>query len=103
MARETERTLEARDATTIRLWSRRNTAEKVGDVSFYAGIARACRLPSAGGNGREEGRKSCRIPKPRATANSQAILRSPRAVREVVDFARKERAQREREKEREEP
>lgn len=43
--------------------------------------------------GREE-RKSCRTPKPRATANSQAILRSPRAVREVVDFAGEEERER---------
>lgn len=63
-------------------------AEKVS-MSLFARAFRSCRLPSAREERKEEERKSCRTPKPRATANSQAILRSPRAVREVVDSSRK--------------
>jgi len=81
------------------------TAGKVSDAGFWTYWSHARffrRLPSVKTEGEEEERKSCRTLKPRATANSQAILRSPRAVREVVDFAgrKREKADEERASER---
>lgn len=67
--------------------------EKVSDTSLFACAFRSRRLASAGEE-RKEGRRTKKLQDPETPSdsrNSQAILRSPRAVREVVDSASRSR------------